>query len=452
MEMTVAERLAELVLSIDRSMVGERVWEEARIHFMDTMACMFLGSGSRSVETAARLMKENGVNGGCVFPNAERLAADAASCAMLCAMAAHTNDFDDMSAGLNGHPSAVVAPVVLAVGQLTDCTGAQMLEAYIAGVEADALLGRLINDAGLRKDWNPTTLIGVYGAAAAAGKLMGLDRDRLADAFGIASGESGGLKVNYGYMAKDVTAGRTAAAGVFAAQAARLGVGANRLAFEGPFGVFAAVTDGVPAESIERAFAQYRSDFLEPGLVIKPYPSCRGNHSGIDCMTALVKKYGFTADEVEEVLCQVDGASWDTDRYEYPETPEQAKFSLAFCIARVICRGGVSIEDFIGDAIEDRGPMEFISKVRIVKAEEEFASGSRFGTKVTVRLKNGDSFSEKECYAKGDPFLPMSAAEVEDKLGRCLSIALGKERGAGAARILEGFTRAASVRELIAWI
>lgn len=423
--MTVSEHLAEYVLSLGYDSFPDEVRALARKHFIDAFACIMLGTSSASVRHVLPLAEP--CESGCLFPNSERLRTDAKHCAMLCAMSAHSNDFDDMSANLNGHPSALLASVVFALAQKYRSSGRQMLAAYIAGVEVDAILGQAFSELGYRKGVNTTCYIGIFGAAVAAGLLMGLDAEQLADLLGIAVNEASGFKANFGTLSKDLAIGMTAFKAITAAECAALGVNASRDAFEGGFGLFESICGRVDAQRIHQLIDTHRSDFLEPGLVMKPYPSCRGNHAGIDCITTIVERHGFGLADVEQVICRVDQAAFNTDRYEYPKNPGEAKFSLAFCIARVIGAGRVSIDDFVGDEIADRSPLEFIEKVR-VECRPELFELSRFGAEVEVRLKDGSRYIEKECFAKGDPKLPMTQQEIDGKLSACFGRVLSEEK------------------------
>ena len=443
--MTISEKLAGFAVSLREEDLPAGVWERARTHFVDTLACMFLGTDSQSVKRALPYVKTYGGSAQAAFPGG--LWTDAAHCAMLGAIAAHSNDFDDMSSNLNGHPSALLVPVVLALGQKENVTGREMLMAYIAGVEIDAILGRMVQEAGYPKGWNPTTAIGIFGGVAAAGRLLGLDRKEMTHAFGMAVNESAGFKANYGTFAKDLAIGTVAAKAVLLAESAKSGFDASRDAFEGPFGFFRNVTGAAEGNPLAEPPEKYRSDFLFPGLIMKPYPSCRGNHSGIDCITRIVRRHAFRPEDVRQIVCKVDQAAWDTDRYERPETPSQAKFSLAFCVAKVVCGGQIEIQDFLGEDIRDRAPLALLPKIRIVCAPEEFPE-SRFGTEVRVDLTDGGVYTEKACYAKGDPACPMTQEEIDCKLRACLEIALGAgEAEKMMARLLK-FDRLPQVREI----
>lgn len=445
--MTISQVLADYILSLTLEKMPEEAVNAAKTHFVDGLACMFFGMNSRSVKFALAYDRDSGSTGDCLFPNAEGYRTGVESCAMLGAISAHSNDFDDMSTALNGHPSALLVPVVFALAQKYPCTGRDMLLAYIAGVETDAIIGKIFASGGYYKGWNTTCFLGVIGAVAAAGRMMGLDRNQMVSAIGIAVNEASGFKANFGTPAKDLAIGSSARKAIMAAACANHGMTASADVFEGPFGLLQSfgINDTEMAMEI---FSAHTSDFIDPGLVMKPYPSCRGNHSGIDAAAELVARYGITAKDVKRVLCYVDQAAYDTDRYAHPTTPDQAKFSLAFCIGKIVSGGKITPQDFTGDEIADKSALAFIEKVQI-ECRPELFSESRFGTEVRMELTDGRTLSEKVCFAKGDPNKPMTDEEIEEKLRSCLATALGEDRADAAAKTLKHFDEASDVAELL---
>ena len=370
--MNISEYLADYAMTLKEGAITQEQRRRARANYLDGLACLLLGVSGASVQNLMSYACAHMGKMDCRFLDREKTPMDALHCAFLGAAAAHSNDFDDMSTTLNGHPSALLVPVTLALGQSLHASGRQVLDAYAVGVEIDAILGAEVGELGCRKGWNTTNLIGIFGATAAAGCMLGLDRLQLAMALCIAVNEASGFKANYGTKAKDFAIGMTAVKAITAAECAKNGLEANLDAFEGPFGLFMSVFGSCDKARLIGRIQSHRSEFVEPGLVIKPYPSCRGNHSGIDCITKIVSTHPFGPEDVKKITCRVDNAAFDTDRYEYPETPNQAKFSLAFCIARVIIAGKVTIDDFLGEEITDQRPLAFIPKVEILCCPERF--------------------------------------------------------------------------------
>lgn len=450
--MTILEHLADYTLSMTEKTVPQETQVIAKGFFVDALSCMFLGAECAAVKKMLPYVQRSGGRGPCIFPGREPVSTDAAYCAMLCAMAAHSGDFDDMSISMNGHPSALLIPVVFSAGQEHGASGKDMLLAYMAGVETDAILGRILQMLGCRKGVNPTTLIGCFGGAVAAGKLAGLTRKQMVHALNIVANDAGGLKANFGTTAKDISIGLAAWKSVFSVACAQAGIDASTDALDGPFGLLESLCGGTVDQSlVHRMIREHVSDFQAPGLVMKPYPTCRGNHSGIDCITKIMTAHSLTAEQIERVICRVDQAAYDTDRYLYPKTPSEAKFSLPYCIAKVICNGEVNIEDFVGETLRDTRPLSILDRIEVLCVPEIFPD-SRFGAEIEVHLTSGEIYREKELYAKGDPMLPMTEQEIQHKLVACLTQALGSERSRDAAELLCRFDTVDTASDILKFL
>ena len=449
--MTISQHLADYALSVSSSSLPEEAKNAARWSFLDGMACMILGADSDSVKAVMPYIAAHSSGEECIFPNRSKSKMDAMHCAMLGAIAAHSSDFDDIGISLSGHPSALLVPVTTSIGQKLGLSGKAVLDAYITGVEIDSMLGKAASSIGYGKGWNATNFIGIFGAVAAIGKLMGLDRDKIAAALCIAVNEASGLKANFGSRAKDIAIGMTALKAIASAEYASYGIDACLDAFEGPFGFFHSMFGACDAPAISALIDEHKSDFIAPGIIMKPYPSCRGTHCGIDCTAKILARRSFTLDDVRSVKCRMDQASYDADRYLRPQTPGQAKFSMAYCIARVISAGRVTVDDFAGDEIHDRRSAEFAAKVNTICAPEAFHD-SRFGAEVIIELNDGSVYSEKEYYGKGDPLNRMSDTEILDKLAACLLFSRNEERLEEKLALLLSFDSVENIRTIFSAI
>lgn len=197
------------------------VYLKAQEHFQDTVACIMAGAGKEAIRLAVDYCVETtGSNASSVIGYKD-VKLNSGNAAMVNAMAAHICDYDDMSMELNGHSSTVLVPTVLAVGEEMQCSGTEILDAYITGIQINSVLGRLVANTKIDPGWNLTSLVGIFGATIAAGILYKLSREQLINAIGIASGEASGTKVNYGTMTKDLTVGRTAEKAIFSCKFAK---------------------------------------------------------------------------------------------------------------------------------------------------------------------------------------------------------------------------------------
>ena len=423
--MMLSEQLAEFVWSRGSEQIGPEIWEKAKQFFMDALGCAIAGANEPAVKIV--LESRRGVAGRPIATviggGGERL--DAESAAMVNGTAAHIHDFDDGTTAMRGHPSCVMLPTVLACGEECGSTGAEVLCAYIVGIEVCGLLGRGLNPAHYTRGWHNTSTIGIFGATAAAGKLMGLNKKQLISAFGIAASESSGLKGNFGTMCKSLHAGRAAAKGIMAAKLAKLGLEASPAIFEDGHGNFADVTTGgMDRDRIVRLLETEPSCFEEPGLDFKVYPSCGASHNGIDSIMQMKREYGLEPENVKYIRCRVQPVTRDLLRYQTPQTPLQGKFSLQYCLALALQKDVIELSDFEGEQITDPKLLDLIGKIEMVTDETiadgaYFRSDFRWDMVVEVELTDGTVLSSRVEYASGDPHLHLEPGVLERKFLSC---------------------------------
>ena len=412
---TLIEKLAAFTLAPARP--DGAVHEKARAAICDTVGCILAGCQEPSIRAALLWAKQKGERPQSTVLGVEPLQTGAATAAMVNAMAAYACDFDDMCEAGCGHPSMPVFPVALALSETTGASGPRMLEAYIRGVEVSALVGRGFPGSGLSLCWNPTTVCGGFGAAAAAAILLGLDREQTAAAYALMASEAGGTKANYGTPAKDVSAGLLCARAVASAQLAAAGIRGNPAALEGHNGLFEALAPGYNLTAVEQWMASGESAFCTPGIIPKPYPCCRSNHNAVDGMLHIRKEFGVTPEQVKHITCRVDAPSMALDSYHRPQTPEQGKFSTAYCVALALLNGKLTLEDFTGEHIRDTRVFPLIEKVD-VELDDSFQD-AHFGNEITVELVDGRRYTYRGTHAKGDAANPMTGRELEEKFFAC---------------------------------
>ena len=162
---------------------------------------------------------------------------DSLSAALINGVLAHALDFDDVNDSCMGHPSAPLVPAVLALGEELGASGAQVLEAFLIGFELECKLGLAIGNAHYAKGWHATATTGTMAAAAACAKLLGLDREQIGMALGIAASSSAGMRINFGTMTKPFHVGQAARGGLMAALLASNGFTATADILDHPIGL-----------------------------------------------------------------------------------------------------------------------------------------------------------------------------------------------------------------------
>jgi len=404
--------------------IPEKVRKAACAHMTDTFSCIVSGMQEDTPKTLLTYLREKQCERG-VLLLGSMIKVNVEDAALYYGICSHCCDFDDISKNLGGHPGAVILPVVLALGQEEKADGELLLRAYVTGVETAAMIGKTAAAAGLASGWNPTTLFGIFGGVAAGAVLCGLNEKELRNALGIAAGEAGGLKVNYGTAAKDLTVGHIASKAIFSIKMAKLGLDAAEDALFAEDGLLKLLTTDFEDAFLLQEIEHHESDFLKPGIILKPYPACRGMHNGIDDILEIIRKNKVDLKQVESILCKVQDTVLESNRYPIPANGVEGKFSLPYCVSVCLMNQQVTPDDFM---INTPITEEMLRLMKMVKIEEDpNFTDAKSGIEVCIRMKDGTGYAARSNYAKGDPRNPMDEEEFMEKLHHCLERRLSKE-------------------------
>ena len=339
---------------------------------------------------------------------------DPASALLLNGALGNVLEMDDVHRGAILHAGPVVIPVALAVAESTGATPQQFLDSVVRGYEATIRVGRALGR-GHYRYWHPTSTAGAFGAAAAAGSLLGLDADALADALGTAGSRTGGLwqMRHEPVPTKSIHNAETARSGLLAAQLAAAGLRGPRRILEGEQGLFAATA---PDAQPELVLAE-APDWLIHTTSLKPWPACRHAHPAIDAMRDALRQSGGLP---VEAFVSIDVTTYAEalrfcDRPE-PTTELEAKFSLQHAVAAIACLGRPELAHYLPEAIND--PKLRAMRERVTVREDAAASArfpDHYGATVTVELADGRRLHASRVDAWGDPEWPMPDAAIASK-------------------------------------
>lgn len=337
--------------------------------------------------------------------------------------AAHALDFDH-SFTLMGQPTAPMVPAVFALGESIRASGRQVLEAYVAGFET---ITKLVMSLRHRSEdgWHPPSSFGSFGAGVACAKLQGLNRSQVEMTIGTAASMASGLVCNFGTMSKPLHVGLGARNGVLAAKLAQSGFTANKQAIEAGLGFYEVFYPGAEPDNrpLEELGAEY--ELINSGIRIKPYPCGGLTHPAIDGVLDFKAKHGITADMVESIDVGVARHTFERIVFRVPENGLQGKFSMPYLLARAIVDGKLFLDAFTDSAVKDKDVLQLAERVQMHLDTnlQPTALGSRPCT-VTIRLRDGRTFSRQIDYAKGSREVPLTAEELEQKFIGCAREAL----------------------------
>jgi 2-methylcitrate dehydratase PrpD len=391
--------------------VPETTCVAARLHLLDWMGCV---AGARDSEAgrAARAMPGR-------------------SAALRAALLGNVLEMDDVHRAALLHPGPVVWPVAIEAGAVDM---AALLAGGVRGYEAMIAVGETF-DAAHYAHWHNSATAGVFGAAAAAASVVGMEADRTADALGLAGSVAGGLwqMRREPVLGKQWHIAHAAATGLSAAAHAACGVTGPRRVLEGPQGLYAATCDAPRPMRLGDGWRLH-------GVSFKPWGACRHAHPAIDAALELKRAGALDGDVLIETYAD---ALVFCDRPQ-PASAIEAKFSIQHAVAVVATQGEPKLADFEGEAIAALADVRARVTVREDRAFTE-AYPAHFGARVTA---NGASVALTD--ARGDPERPLSREGMIAKAGELMAwgglSAEAVEQGLSAA--LDGDDPAA----IIAWL
>lgn len=353
----------------------------------------------------------------------------------------HSLDFDDTHALAILHPGATVIPAALAAAQMRGASGRRLVEAIIAGYEV-ALRLALALPAGAHyaRGFHPSATCGAFGAAAAAGHIHGLDTEAMTSAFGIALSQSAGSLqfLANGAWTKRFQVGWAAAAGLMAATLAAKGFVGASAPLEGKHGFLNAYSD---APEPLNALIGLGENFELMRVGLKPYPSCRWGHAGIDAALALRSELALKVEDIVEVQFGLSRAALlligePSEHKQRPVNIVEGQFSGPFVIATALTTGRMGWTSYAG--LSDPVVMGLAERVICEHDEEIEAEFPRnMAGKLTLETKQG-RFERKVVVPKGEPDNFLSAEEVRAKFDGLVDGGLEKDDGDALAKHILG--------------
>lgn len=315
----------------------------------------------------------------------------AAAAALLNGTFGHSLDFDDTHADSSLHPSAPVVPAALAAAELTGASGADFLAAVVIGFEVCCRLGMALDPTShYARGFHPTATAGTFGAAVAAGRLLGLDAKAMASALGIAASQASGslqFLVN-GAWNKRYQVGEASMKGLMAATLAASGfIGADD-AIDGKHGFLTGYSnDAVPARAVAGLGATWET--LRIGL--KPYPACRYTHAAVDGLLTLQRDLALAPEDVEAVTVGLHrngitlvGAPLAEKRL--ARSIVEGQFSMPFAAAVALLRGRFGWDDY--DLLGKPEADALAARVDVVHDASLENLRHPFGATLTLRARN----------------------------------------------------------------
>lgn len=419
--MTYSQVLSQFVADLDFDGVPRSVIESAKRHLLDTIGVGLMG--------ATQPMPKNALKGIAAIPGSAGAAHVWGSdlklappyAAMANGISAHVLDFDDTHTTAIVHGSAILAPTVLAIGEHLNASGRDILTAFIAGWEVAARVGLAAQGSMHQRGYHTSSVAGVFGAAAAAAKLLGLPPEQITFAIGLAGSQASGINEyqSNGSSSKILHTGWAAYSGIVAAYLAQAGMTGPLTVFEGRLGFLNAYALRERVK-LDELTAGLRTRWETSNVSIKPYSCCHFGHAFIDCAKQLNAK-GLRPADVEYIECvvaeiQVAMVCEPADQKRQPDSPYAAKFSLPFMVAAALSDGTVGHETFTPENIARPDLLDLARRIGYrVAAPEELTFPRYFPGWLRVKAKGGREYEERMDINLGTPENPMAPSAIEEK-------------------------------------
>lgn len=412
--MTLSERLAEYLLTASYESLPPEVIGVSKRMLADTLACAWAGTAAPGITGLHEMvLSDGGRHSATLWAFGGQV--PAASATFLNGVSAAALDFDCLHLGGLAHSPIVVLPPVMALAEQQRVNGKDFLAAFTAGVELHCRLGMATKD---HSGWFYTSMHGVFAAAGACARILGLDRDGICNAFGIALAQCGGTQqaAIEQTMLKRTQSAMAARDAVHAALLARLGTTAPRQAFEGKCGFYAMYESGDPAIVID-ALGK-RHEVLN--ITFKKFPSCGCNHAPIEAVLQLMAGNGLTAADIAEAetsispyMARLVGAPYDPSG----NALVAAQFSVQYSVASAIMRGRLGLAELKTDAAREPAVAAFARTIKVIV--DETRHGAELDGTVSLTTRDGRKFTRTVSDLPGSPQAPLTDADFRQKAIEC---------------------------------
>ncbi|MGA8902319.1 MmgE/PrpD family protein [Bradyrhizobium sp.] len=402
----VTESLARHIVATRWDDVPQQVRHQAKRSLINFLAVTLAGCRSTPIEIARRSLAEfSGGRQVALIGHAGQI--DALSAAFLNAAAANVDDFCDTHTATVIHPTAPVAGALFSYAGLRQVSGSEFLLGLVLGNEVQARIGLAMSPSHYNRGWHITSTCGVFGAAAACGKLAGLDERQMIWALGIAATQSAGLCECLGTPAKSVSVGNAARNGLWSALLAEKG-------YDGPVEPLAGVQGFYHALAEQADLSRITDGWGDSWAIMatcyKPYPCGFVIHPVLDCVLDWRRDHP----EAEVARVVVRGNPLLSVRADRPHisTGREAQVSVQHAVAAALVGGQAGLDQFTDACVRDPQVLNLRSKVEVMR-DERFSTVTAV---VEINTVDGKIFKLEQLAARGSEGNPLSDRDLEEKL------------------------------------
>ncbi|MEC9077494.1 MAG: MmgE/PrpD family protein [Pseudomonadota bacterium] len=417
------KEIANFVVATRLENTPHDVIERGQIHLLDALGLGIAGTQSavfKKIRTYVGTGNKNKTSS--IFCNSLRVSSSSAALANGTAM--HADNYDDTNPqptpDRNGgiHAGAVVIPAALAVGEALGATGAELSAAMHCGLEVACKLNHGINARHYQSGYHTTSSLGIFGATAAAARLLKLDEAGIINALAIATAKAGGIRGNFGTMTEQIHCGTAAESGVAAAEMALSGITGAPAIFERKNGWFGATAGGFIQEAICGKLGKPWA-IVNPGTSIKPWPNGALTHPAMELMLKLLSENEIKPDKIQEISVQTNQRVRETLVHDNPNTASEARFSMPFALAALVLNGHAGLRTFSDQMVTNPAIKALMRKINFSSYSQIESDYSNVTSLIKLRMNDGQVINGRADFARGSKNAPMNWEEIEKKFREC---------------------------------
>jgi len=399
--------LAAYVLSTQIEDIPPDVQHEAKRAILNYVGCALGGSADEAMDIAIRTLSPySGPPAASILGRAERM--DPLHASLMNGISSHVYDYDDTTPKNYMHPTSPVASALFAYASAHPVSGRDFMQAFILGFEAEMRIGNAVYPAHYDVGWHITGTAGVFGAAVAIGRLLGLTEQQMIWAIGLAATQAAGIREMFGSMAKAFHPGHSARNGYASALLAQGGFTAGERGLEGARG-FAAVQ--AAKFDLSKITADLGKTYELRANTYKPFPCGIVNHPTIDGAIQLHNEFHPAPEEIAAVRLRVAPLVLDLCNQTNITKGLQGKFSVYHGAAIGLVRGKAGIQEYTDQAVNDPA----IKRVRELATATGDPSITEDQANIEVELKSGKTLTRFVEKSLGNLHRPLTDRQLEEK-------------------------------------
>ena len=404
---TVTRALARFIVGARYEDLPATVRKEAVRTLVNWVGVAVGGSRHETIDRAVKALAPFSCSSHAgLLGRSERL--DVLNAALINGVSSHVFDFDDTHLKTIIHPAAPVAPAVLAYSEYHHVAGTELLNALVLGMETECRIGNAVYPDHYDRGWHITGTAGPFGAAAAMGRLLGLNEQAMVWALGLAASQPVGFRESFGSMNKSFNPGRAAHNGMTAAILAAAGFTSSEQMIEAPRGWARTISTKQDYDQITAGLGQRYEAALN---AYKPFACGVVLHPAIDAAIQLRNRFGIKAEQVDRIELLVNPLVLELTGKKTPQTGLDGKFSVYHAVAIAIIEGAAGQKQFSDRAVHE--PAVLALRAKVVPIADPSIKPEQVDCQIL--LNDGRALHQRIEHALGSARAPLSDDALEAK-------------------------------------